>query len=204
VDHPNIIKFYESYIDTKYVHIVTELCKGGEFFDYIIEKKRFGEAETCRMMRAMLSAIQHLHSYGIAHRDLKPENFMLKDKASDAELKLIDFGLSTRFLKDETHMHSMVGTPYYIPPEVLKGDYTMKCDVWSLGVIMYIMLCGYPPFNGDDNKTIFQGVMNNEPQFTDKIWSRVSTGCKDLLKAMLQKNPDMRPNIEECLNFQWF
>jgi len=93
---------------------------------------------------------------------------MLKTTDPDSELKLIDFGLSKRFLQEETHLHSLVGTPYYIPPEVLKGDYTMKCDVWSLGVSMYILLCRYPPFNGEDNKKIFHNVVNSDPNFSDK------------------------------------
>jgi calcium-dependent protein kinase len=202
VDHPNIIKFFESYIDQRFVHIVTELCTGGEFFDFIVANKRFDEAHSKNYMRQMLSSLQHLQ--GIGHRDLKPENFMLINKNIDSELKLIDFGLGKRFLQAETHMHSMVGTPYYIAPEVLKGDYTMKCDVWQLGVIFYILLSGYPPFNGDDNKTIFNGVMNKEPNFSDSVWKTVSKSCISLLKSMLTKNPEQRPSISDCLQNEWF
>jgi len=129
---------------------------------------------------------------------------MLISKDKDSELKLIDFGLGKRFLTEETHMHSMVGTPYYIAPEVLKGDYTLKCDVWQLGVIFYILVTGYPPFNGDDNKTIFDGVLKKAVSFDDKIFKTLSTDCKKLLASMLDKNPDNRPSINECLAHVWF
>ena len=116
-------------------------------------------------MDEITSAILHMHEKGICHRDIKPENFMFADKSEDSELKLIDFGLSKRFGKNESgapggdFMHSIVGTPYYVAPEVLEGRYGYECDVWSLGIILYIMLCGYPPFEGDNNKEIFKRVM---------------------------------------------
>ena len=105
-------------------------------------------------MRKILSAVKHLHELNICHRDLKPENFLFSDKGTDAEIKLIDFGLSKRFgahHDDHEKMHTIVGTPYYVAPEVLKGSYGYSCDVWSLGVILFILLCGYPPFEGDNN-----------------------------------------------------
>lgn len=130
---------------------------------------------------------------------------MLKDKGDKADLKLIDFGLAKRFCHSDDHMQEMVGTPYYISPGVLSGDYTMKCDVWSLGVIMYICCSGYPPFNGSNNQEIFNNILKSEPSFADtKIWNRMSSYCKDLLKNMLIKDYNMRPSIEQCLEHQWF
>ena len=111
-------------------------------------------------MRQMLSAIKHLHIHGIVHRDLKPENFLLASDESDSEIKLIDFGLSKRFTNK--HMHTVVGTPFYVAPEVLKGDYDNQCDIWSLGVILFILLCGYPPFEGNSNKEIFNHILHQE------------------------------------------
>jgi len=107
----------------------------------------------------MVSAVKHLHQIGIVHRDLKPENFIMAECSPDSEIKLIDFGLSQRFSGQEQHLHSIVGTPYYVAPEVLRGDYDQKCDVWSLGVIMYILLCGYPPFEGSENNMIFHKIL---------------------------------------------
>lgn len=172
VDHPNIIKFHETYIDYRYVHIVMELSEGGELFEKIVEMHKFTEAQAADLMKKVLSAVKHLHEHGICHRDLKPENFIFSDKSEDAEIKLIDFGLSKRFgpnaandhaglgtVSMEDKMHTIVGTPYYVAPEVLMGNYDFSCDVWSLGVILFIMLCGYPPFEGDNNKEIFKRVL---------------------------------------------
>lgn len=141
-----------------------ELSEGGELFEKIVEMHKFSEKQAAILMRKILSSVKHLHEHGICHRDLKPENFLFTDNTEDAEIKLIDFGLSKRFgAIQESHpdekMHTIVGTPYYVAPEVLKGNYDFACDVWSLGVILYIMLCGYPPFEGDNNKEIFKRVL---------------------------------------------
>jgi len=130
-----------------------EFCDGGELFDRIVKAKRFTEQHAADIMRQMISAVKHLHEHGIVHRDLKPENFLMSDKSEDAEIKMIDFGLSKRFAATEQvkKMHTVVGTPYYVAPEVLRGNYGRECDVWSLGVILFIFLCGYPPFEGDAN-----------------------------------------------------
>ena len=153
VDHPNIIKFHESYCDYRYLHIVMELATGGELFEKIVESQKFTEEKAALIMEKMLSAIKHLHQLAICHRDLKPENFLFADNSPHAEIKLIDFGLSKRFgTFNSNKLSTIVGTPYYIAPEVLKGSYDKSCDIWSLGIILYIFLCGYPPFEGDNSK----------------------------------------------------
>ena len=128
VDHPNIIKTYAVYEDAKYFHIVMELCEGGELFDRIVEKLNFAEKEAAVHFRNMMSAVNHLHTNGICHRDMKPENFLFATKSPDAEIKLIDFGLSRKFEK-ATDLTTMVGTPYYVAPEVLNGSYGVECDI---------------------------------------------------------------------------
>lgn len=160
-------------------------------------------------MKKILSAVKHLHEHGIVHRDLKPENFIFNDKTDDAEIKLIDFGLSKRFgqIKDinpKEKMHTIVGTPYYVAPEVLKGDYDFSCDVWSLGVILYIMLCGYPPFDGDSNKEIFKKVLKSKLEFDAEDWDEVSREAKELISKMLEKDPSKRISVIETLNHPWF
>lgn len=160
-------------------------------------------------MRKILSAVKHLHEHGICHRDLKPENFLFSDNSEDAEIKLIDFGLSKRFGHiQESHpsekMHTIVGTPYYVAPEVLKGSYDFSCDIWSLGVILYIMLCGYPPFEGDNNKEIFKRVLQQKLEFDPEDWTRVSDEAKDLISKMLQKDPTKRICAVDALNHSWF
>jgi serine/threonine protein kinase len=140
-----------------------ELAEGGELFEAIVASGRFSERRASVLIQKMLSAVKHLHEHKIVHRDLKPENFIFSDNTTDAEIKLIDFGLSKRFgkidLKEKIKLKTVVGTTYYVAPEVLKGDYDNSCDIWSLGIILYIFLCGYPPFEGDNSKEIFRNVL---------------------------------------------
>jgi calcium-dependent protein kinase len=205
LDHPNIIKFYETYVDYRYVHIVMELCTGGELFDRIVEAQKFSEAKAAKLMQKILSAVKHLHEHGIAHRDLKPENFLFLDKSDDAEIKIIDFGLSKKFDHAEMmgEMKTIVGTPFYVAPEVLQGQYDKQCDVWSIGVILYILLCGYPPFDGDNNKEIFRAIMKNDLEFDPEDWSQISAEGIDLIKKMLDKDLSRRITLEEASKHPW-
>lgn len=154
----------------------------------------------------MLSAVKHLHEHGIVHRDLKPENFLMSDTSEDSEVKLIDFGLSKRYsqVKNTEKMHTVVGTPYYVAPEVLKGSYDERCDVWSLGVILFVFLCGYPPFEGDNNKEIFKNVLKSSLVFEDQDWANISNEAKDLITKMLEKDPKNRITAVECSKHPWF
>lgn len=203
LDHPNIIKFHESFIDHRYVHIVMEYCKGGELFDRIVENEHFDEKYAADLMRQMLSAISHLHEQGIVHRDLKPENFLMADKTSSSEVKMIDFGLSKRYASQEK-LTTVVGTPYYVAAEVLKGSYGKECDVWSLGVILYVFLCGYPPFEGESNTAIFKNILGQKLKFDPKEWSTISDEAKDLITKMLDRNVATRITAPEALAHPWF
>ena len=206
VDHPNIIKFDQCYIDHRYVHIVMEYCQGGELFDRIVAAQKFTERHAADVMSQMLSAVKHLHGCGIVHRDLKPENFLMNDKTENSEVKLIDFGLSKRFSSEEemARMKTVVGTPYYVAPEVLRGNYDVSCDVWSLGVILFVFLCGYPPFEGDNNKEIFRNVLKQPLTFDPADWNTISDSAKDLVSKMLEKDPAQRINANDCLQHPWF
>lgn len=159
-------------------------------------------------MRKIISAVKHLHEQKICHRDLKPENFLLSDNTPDAEVKLIDFGLSKRFgkkeNKNEIKLQTVVGTPYYVAPEVLKQNYDKSCDIWSLGIILYIFLCGYPPFEGDDSTEIFRNVLKQELKFDPEHWRDISNDAKHLISLMLDKNPQTRITAEQCLQHNWF
>jgi calcium-dependent protein kinase len=171
-----------------------EHCRGGELFDRIVAAQRFTERHAADIMSQMLSAVKHLHGNGIVHRDLKPENFLMNDQDEDSEVKLIDFGLSKRFSEREEvdRMHTVVGTPYYVAPEVLKGNYDKTCDIWSLGVILFVFLCGYPPFEGDNNKEIFRNVIKQPLTFDPADWNNISASAKDLVSKMLDKDPTQR------------
>ena len=203
LDHPNIIKYFETYENNKYFYIVMEYCAGGELFDVIAKKAQkegsFNESEAAEMMKKLLKAINHCHSQNIAHRDIKPENIMITE---DGDLKLIDFGLSKQVKNKK--MKTIVGTPYYIAPEVLQGKYGLKCDIWSLGVIMYILLSGYLPFGGDNAKDIFQKVTNGIYTFDQKEWKKVSPEGIDLIKNMIQVDTKKRYSAEQCLKHKWF
>ena len=143
LDHPNIVRFYETYQDKKYLHIVMEYCSGGELLNRIIDKGNMNEDEARNIMKKIFSVIKYIHEKGVVHRDLKLENFLFSDKSEAAEIKLIDFGLSRTFDYSNTlRLDSVVGTPFYVAPEILTGNYDYRCDYWSLGVIMYILLSG--------------------------------------------------------------
>ena len=129
VNHPNIIKFYEVYEDPQYIHLVMELCTGGELFDQLISKGRYTEAEAAKIMHSLLNAVSHLHSLEIAHRDLKPENIMLSTPDENAEIKIIDFGLAKKYLGEGTGENTILGSSYYVAPEVLNNSYGLSCDI---------------------------------------------------------------------------
>lgn len=151
-DHPNVIKLYEYFEDETNVYLVTELCTGGELFDRIIKEEFFSEQVAAKVFKQILQALNYCHSMNIVHRDLKPENFLFVSNDPNADLKIIDFGLSKIMEGGKLHrMKTRAGTPYYISPEVLAGNYDVSCDMWSAGCMMYILLCGYPPFYGDNN-----------------------------------------------------
>ena len=153
LNHPNIVRLYEVYENKSNIFLVTELCDGCELFEEISSRKQFAEQEAAHVTKQILQAIAFCHGKNIAHRDLKPENLLI-DINQKGSIKLIDFGTSHHYGREKTQMHAMYGTPYYIAPEVLTGNYTEKCDMWSIGVILYIMLCGSPPFNGSDDQII--------------------------------------------------
>eukprot|EP00826_Nyctotherus_ovalis_P024936 TRINITY_DN1924_c0_g1_i1.p1 TRINITY_DN1924_c0_g1~~TRINITY_DN1924_c0_g1_i1.p1 ORF type:complete len:511 (-),score=154.05 TRINITY_DN1924_c0_g1_i1:187-1719(-) len=201
VDHPNIIKYYETYNDGEYLHIVTELCTGGELFERIVHKGRFSESEAANIIEKILSAISFLHNLGICHRDIKPENFMFSSSDPDAEIKIIDFGLSTKFIS-ENSMKDIVGTPFYVAPEVLQGVYTNACDVWSLGVVLYTMLNGKPPFTGTSSEVLSK-VSKAAVFFPEKNWSNISTDAKDFILKMLERDPEKRLTAKQCLEHHW-
>jgi calcium-dependent protein kinase len=210
MDHPNIIKLYEVFEDKRYVYLVMEECIGGELFDRIIDKLQkdtiFTEREAAKIFKQVISAIAYCHKQGICHRDLKPENLLLVNKEEDSPVKVIDFGLSNIF-KDvktgtETKMTTKVGTAYYVSPEVLSGNYDEKCDIWSAGVILYILLCGDPPFNGPNDNEIYRRIKAKKFSYSNPIWKNVSDQAKELINLMLS-DPEKRPTAEEVFVHPW-
>ena len=199
--HPNIMQIFEFYEDKKNFYIITEFCEGGELFDKIIEKGTFSENEAAWIMKQHLSAVNYIHSNNIVHRDLKPENILL-DTKKDNIIKIIDWG-TARFFDKSKKMNRINGTPYYIAPEVLAEKYDEKCDIWSCGVIMYIMLCGYPPFNAESDELILEKIKKGKFSFPPEEWDSVSPLAKDLVTKMLEFHPSKRLSANEALTHKW-
>ena len=201
LDHPNIIKVYEFYSTEKYIYIINELCTGGELFNKIVEVKYFTESTACFIMRQLLSAVAYCHDKGVIHRDLKPENILIENsEEKDKEyfhIKIIDFG-TCEILKKKK-LTEQIGTSFYIAPEVLKNGYNEKCDLWSCGVILYILLCGSPPFYGKNEKEIFQKILDGNVNFKHKIWNKISDDAKNLVIKLLQVDPSQRLSAAEAL-----
>ena len=203
LDHPNIIKFYETFHDDYFFHIVMELCKGKEIIHQMGNYGFIEEKKVTYVIFKVLLAIAHCHNRGVTHRDLKPENILFDSMKKDAEIKILDFGLSRKYDKEQK-MHSILGTPYYVAPEVLKGEYDEKCDIWSIGAMTYLMLCGEPPFNGNSNNEIFKKIVKENIKFKSLLWKNISNNAKDFVKICLSKNSNKRPSAQEALNHIWF
>uniref|UniRef100_N1QYC0 non-specific serine/threonine protein kinase n=1 Tax=Aegilops tauschii TaxID=37682 RepID=N1QYC0_AEGTA len=187
--HPNIISIRGAYEDAVAVHVVMELCAGGELFDRIVRRGHYTERQAAELARVIVAVVESCHSLGVMHRDLKPENFLFVGNEEDAALKTIDFGLSMFFRPGEM-FSDVVGSPYYVAPEVLKKSYSQDADVWSAGVIVYILLCGVPPFWAETEQGIFEQVLNGTLDFESDPWPSVSEGAKDLLRKMSGEAPD--------------
>ena len=203
LDHPNIIRLLEVFEDAKYVHLVTEHCSGGELFERIVAMGRYSEGEAARLMHKILLAVNNLHHNNICHRDLKPENFMFQDKTPTAELKLIDFGLA-KYFDGRTELESLVGTPNYLAPEVLRRVYGLKCDLWSVGVMMYVMLSGKLPFEGDTLQETFERIAIGEYSLNGEVWRNISPHAIDLLNNLLVLDPEQRLTADQALTHVWF
>ncbi|CAG9331896.1 unnamed protein product [Blepharisma stoltei] len=202
VDHPNIIKLYEAYEDTKYIHLVMEMCTGGDILEFLLAKGSLSEEEIAKIMHKMLAAVNHLHSLHICHRDLKPENFLLESHDEHAELRLIDFGMSIKYGEDL--MYSLVGTPYYQAPDIFKGIYGDECDVWSLGVILYFLLSGKQPFKSANISELHERINRGIYSFSDIKWKTISPEAKHLIRRMLTVDPKKRISIKAALSHPWF
>lgn len=203
IDHPNIIQLNEVFFGRHSVYLVTNYCKGGELFELLNSGKSqgfvFREDRGSALMLDMLRAVHYLHSIGIVHRDLKLENFMFEEKSSASSLILIDFGLSRRFEMGEK-MNQRVGSCYYTAPEILKGEYDYRCDVWSLGVLCYMILSGSPPFFGKTVEDVYAATLQHEPLFPDNKFKHISAAGIDFIRRLLVKNPDERMTTAEALN----
>lgn len=203
LDHPNIIRLYETFEDNTDIYLVMELCTGGELFERVVHKRVFRESDAARIMKDVLSAVAYCHKLNVAHRDLKPENFLFLTDSPDSPLKLIDFGLAARF-KPGKMMRTKVGTPYYVSPQVLEGLYGPECDEWSAGVMMYVLLCGYPPFSAPTDSEVMLKIREGTFTFPEKDWLNVSPQAESLIRRLLTRSPKQRITSLQALEHEWF
>lgn len=205
MDHPNIIKIFEFYSCPQTYQIVTEICEGGELFNQIVEHAPFSEMQAAYIMYQLFSAINYCHKMKIIHRDLKPENILIEKIEEDDffKIKVSDFGTSKIFEKGKIEQ-KIVGSSYYIAPEVLQKEYTEKCDLWSCGVILYILLSGSPPFTGDSEREIIKSVKGCKYDLTGAPFNKLSIEVKNLLTSLLQKDVLKRIDAESALKHPWF
>jgi len=205
-DHANILGFIEYFEDSEHYYLITEQITGGELFDRICEKETYTEAEARKLIQVLVQTLAFLHSKSIAHRDLKPENLLMKAPKEDTEIVLADFGFAVRC--KGKNLVQVCGTPDYVAPEVIKHEaYDYKCDIWSAGVIAYILLGGYAPFqarNPDDRDELFRVIKKGRVVFHEKYWQHVSEDAKDCIRQMLLLDPDERTSAAALLNHAWF
>ncbi|KAL0736587.1 hypothetical protein Bca4012_012797 [Brassica carinata] len=200
--HPNVISIKGAYEDVVAVHLVMECCAGGELFDRIIQRGHYTERKAAELTRTIVGVVEACHSLGVMHRDLKPENFLFVSKHEDSLLKTIDFGLSMFFKPDDVFT-DVVGSPYYVAPEVLRKQYGPEADVWSAGVIVYILLSGVPPFWAESEQGIFEQVLHGDLDFSSDPWPSISESAKDLVRKMLVRDPKKRLTAHQVLCHPW-
>merc|ERR1711879_299457 len=203
VKHPNIINLKEIMEDDETLYIITELVTGGELFDKIVELGAYTESDAAELVIKMVSAIDYLHKKNIVHRDLKPENLLLKDDDDVSEIKLADFGLS-KIVGNKVMMQTACGTPGYVAPEVLQASpYDKEVDLWSIGAITYILLCGFPPFYNESLPLLFEQIMKADYDYPPDYWDEISDSAKNFIDCLLVVEPSERMTAEQALQHEW-
>ena len=217
LDHPNIVRLFEVIEDDKYYNLLEELCTGGELLTRA-QNNQLKEKDIARIFNQIMSGVAYIHGMGIAHRDLKLENILFSSEKPSSPIKIIDFGFSVFLGKNNENskdketenekktvykrLKSKVGTLYYISPEIIKGNYDEKCDIWACGVILYILLAGYPPFNGNTDKEVYNQITNIKLDFEKERWKNISKYAKELIKNMLTPAKN-RFTAKQVLSSKW-
>jgi len=204
LDHKHVIKLYEIYDEAKKMNLVMELVQGGELFDKIVAMGNYTEKMAAKVMFQLCDALKYMHAKDVVHRDLKPENILLESQEDDADIKVADFGLA-RVVSGKDMMKTACGTPGYVAPEVLqnKGYTGGAVDCWSVGVILYILLCGFPPFYEEELPALFEQILKARYDFPSPWWDNISKEAKDLVKGLLTVDPKKRLTAEQVLATTW-
>jgi len=203
LNHPHIIKLFEVFDEGSDFYIVTELVQGGELFDRIVSKSHYTEKEARDLVRLFLETMAYMHDAGVVHRDLKPENLLLTSEEDDGNIKIADFGFAKK-ISDLQPNEVACGTPGYVAPEILRGDpYGPEVDIWSMGVICYVLLVGYPPFFDDDQRKLFKKIKEARYYFHEDYWSAISPEAIDLIRKMLCLDQKERHTARQLLQHPW-
>ncbi|KAM7053160.1 calcium/calmodulin-dependent protein kinase type II subunit delta isoform 15-T15 [Acridotheres tristis] len=202
--HPNIVRLHDSISEEGFHYLVFDLVTGGELFEDIVAREYYSEADASHCIQQILESVNHCHLNGIVHRDLKPENLLLASKSKGAAVKLADFGLAIEVQGEQQAWFGFAGTPGYLSPEVLRKDpYGKPVDMWACGVILYILLVGYPPFWDEDQHRLYQQIKAGAYDFPSPEWDTVTPEAKDLINKMLTINPAKRITASEALKHPW-
>lgn len=203
LSHPNIIRLYAVFDEKDYYYLVTERMGGGELFDRIVQKSYYNEKEARDTVLILFKAMAYCHEKKVAHRDLKPENLLLLSTSNDSNIKIADFGFAKRVITPKS-LTTQCGTPGYVAPEILEGTpYDTQADMWSLGVIVYILLGGYPPFIEQNQRELFRKIRKGQYEFHDEYWGQVSPQAKDMIRSLLTVDPDRRITATRALKDKW-
>ncbi|OMJ70581.1 hypothetical protein SteCoe_31417 [Stentor coeruleus] len=202
LDHPNIIRTYEFFEDLKHMYLIMEYCSGGELFTEILKRQNFCEGDAAKIFFQILSAVSYLHSNGVIHGDLSPKNILLEEKKGSLSIKVIDFG-SAMLSSEKNKKLPKNGKAYYLAPEVYDGIYNDKSDMWSCGIILYILLCGHPPFDGENDEQIISLVKRSRVQMEGRIWEKISSSAKDFIEKLIC-GPSSRLTAQNALKHMWF
>merc|ERR1712063_102391 len=208
VSHPHVVKLKEIFEDDEDIILVLQLITGGELFERIVEKNFYTEEDARKVVRQILTGLEALHAKNVVHRDLKPENLLLSDKSDEADVLITDFGLSAILPVDGSGVADAVGTPSYIAPEILIAldtgtGYGTEVDVWGVGVITYILLCGFVPFYGEDEDEVYDRIEDGDYSFPSPYWDKISSEAKDFVSGCFHLDRNQRLTIQGALNHPW-
>uniref|UniRef100_A0A7N8X3T8 Calcium/calmodulin-dependent protein kinase 1Db n=1 Tax=Mastacembelus armatus TaxID=205130 RepID=A0A7N8X3T8_9TELE len=203
IKHENIVALEDIYESSNHLYLIMQLVSGGELFDRIVEKGFYTEMDASRLIRQVLDAVNYLHSMGIVHRDLKPENLLYFSPHDESKIMISDFGLSKMEGTGDV-MATACGTPGYVAPEVLaQKPYSKAVDCWSIGVIAYILLCGYPPFYDENDSKLFEQILKADYEFDAPYWDDISDSAKDFISCLMEKDPEKRFTCDQALQHPW-